>query len=323
MATPLADYDSPWKQLLEWYFEPFMRFFFPVAHALIDWRRSVQFLDKELQQIVCDAELGRRYADLLVKVWLRDGAVRWILIHVEVQGSGEATFDQRMYTYNYRIFDRYGQVVASFAVLSDEDPVWRPGKHGYTMLGTTLSFTYSTAKLLDYKSAWAALDADDNPFATVVMAHLKTQETKGDPAARYDWKFALIRRLYARGYTQQQVVNLFHFIDWIMRLPQALEVQLREEIVQMEMRQAKPYLSVLEQLAQAEGRKEGREEGHKEGQLQLLLQVLTHRYGPVPAAVQARLYALAIAQIAPLVNVALTQPTLDAFVAQLPPPSQG
>lgn len=50
MAAPIAhdEYDSPWKQLIEWYFEPFMRFFFPAAHAQIDWQRSVQFSDKEL-----------------------------------------------------------------------------------------------------------------------------------------------------------------------------------------------------------------------------------------------------------------------------------
>ena len=46
--SPNDEYDSPWKQLIEWYFEPFMHFFFPAAHAQIDWQHSVQFLDKEL-----------------------------------------------------------------------------------------------------------------------------------------------------------------------------------------------------------------------------------------------------------------------------------
>jgi hypothetical protein len=31
--TPEADYDSPWKEALDRYFEPCMAFFFPHAHA--------------------------------------------------------------------------------------------------------------------------------------------------------------------------------------------------------------------------------------------------------------------------------------------------
>jgi hypothetical protein len=37
---PGADFDTPWKEALERYFEPFMDFFFPAAHADIDWTRG-------------------------------------------------------------------------------------------------------------------------------------------------------------------------------------------------------------------------------------------------------------------------------------------
>jgi len=42
------DYDSPWKEILEWYFPDFMAFFFPHAAAQIDWSRGYETLDKEL-----------------------------------------------------------------------------------------------------------------------------------------------------------------------------------------------------------------------------------------------------------------------------------
>ncbi len=93
----------------------------------------------------------------------------------------------------------------------------------------------------------------------------------------------------------------------------------------MEMRQAKPYVSVIERLAQEEGRREGREEGReegrKEGQVDLLLHLLTHRFGAAAATIRPRLQTLTIAQIESLVDVALAQATLDAFVEQLPPPA--
>ena len=100
------DYDSPWKEILDAFFEDFMAFFFPQAHAAIDWQRGTEFLDKELQKITADAALGRRYADKLVKLWLKGGTEVWVLIHVEVQGDQESGFELRIYVYNRRIFER-------------------------------------------------------------------------------------------------------------------------------------------------------------------------------------------------------------------------
>ena len=101
------DYDSPWKEILEEYFEDFLEFFFPGVSCEIDWEKGYTFLDKELQQVVQDAELGRRLADKLVQVWRKGGKETWVLVHVEVQGQEESLFGKRMFVYNYRIFDRY------------------------------------------------------------------------------------------------------------------------------------------------------------------------------------------------------------------------
>jgi hypothetical protein len=107
MSLPSTDFDSPWKQILERFLADFLAFFFPEAHAGIDWSRGYTFLDKELQQVVRDAKLGRRLADKLVQVWLRDGSETWVLIHLEVQSQEEQDFAQRMFVYHYRLFDRY------------------------------------------------------------------------------------------------------------------------------------------------------------------------------------------------------------------------
>ena len=103
----MTDYDSPWKEALDGYFEAFLHLLFSEAHADIDWNRGYESLDKELQQVVHDAESGRRLVDKLVKVWLKDGREQWVLIHVEIQTAEDAEFAQRMYVYNYRLFDRY------------------------------------------------------------------------------------------------------------------------------------------------------------------------------------------------------------------------
>lgn len=178
------DFDSPWKDALEHYLEDFMAFFFPHVHAEIDWDRSYIFLDKELQQVVRDAELGRRLADKLVQVWRRDGTDAWVLIHIEVQSQEETMFERRMFVYSYRIFDRYDRQVVSLAVLADERTGWRPNQFEMALWGCETRFIFPVIKLLDYRSRWAELEASRNPFATVVMAHLTAQETNQDITRR-------------------------------------------------------------------------------------------------------------------------------------------
>src|SRR5262249_54447046 len=117
MEEPSQELDTPRKGAIERYFPEFLAFFFPVAHAEIDWERDYAFLDTELRQVVRDAELGRRPADKLVRVWWRDLGETWLLIHIEVQGQYDAGFAKRMYVYNYRTFDRFDRPVFSFAVL--------------------------------------------------------------------------------------------------------------------------------------------------------------------------------------------------------------
>ena len=68
MPAQTDELDSPWKEALEYFLEWFLALCFPAVHAGIDWRRGYESLDKELQQIAHDAEVGKRLADKLFKV---------------------------------------------------------------------------------------------------------------------------------------------------------------------------------------------------------------------------------------------------------------
>lgn len=111
--------DIAWKESLEAYIEQAMALLFPEAHAQIDWSRPYEFLDKELQQIVRDGEMGTRLVDKLAKIWLKNGEEQWVLLHVDVQGEPQEQFGFRMYVHNFRTFDRYRRQVASLAILTD------------------------------------------------------------------------------------------------------------------------------------------------------------------------------------------------------------
>jgi hypothetical protein len=175
------------------------------------------------------------------------------LIHVEVQAQREGDFPKRMHVYNYRIFDRYDKEVISLAILADDDPNWRPTRFGYGRWGFRTGTEFPVVKLLDYAPQWQALEADPNPFATVVLAHLKTLETSQDPAERRAWKVRLVKGLYERGLSPEDVRRLFRFIDWVMELPPALEQLFEGEIYRFEEEKRMPYLTSIERRAQAKG----------------------------------------------------------------------
>ena len=261
MSNPQTEFDSPWKDVIERYFQDFILFFLPQAHGEIDWTRDYEFLDKELQQVVRDAELGRRLADKLVKVWRTGGEEAWVLIHVEVQSQEESDFAERMFVYHYRIYDRYKRTVVSLAVLGDERSSWRPERFGYELWGSDVGLKFPVVKLLDYKQQWSALETSRNPFATVVMAHLLAQETRPDAQRRLASKLAITRRLYDHGYEREDVINLFGFIDWVMSLPASLEQEFRQEIQQLEAERRMPYITSVERSGIRQGLLEGIELG--------------------------------------------------------------
>ncbi|MCC5637636.1 cytosolic protein [Nostoc sp. CHAB 5844] len=254
--NPQTEYDSPWKQILQLYFQDFMLFFFPQAYEQIDWTKEPEFLDKELEQVVRDAELGKHLADKLVKIYLKNGEENWVLIHLEIQAQEDSDLPRRMYTYNYRIYDRYKRSVASLAILGDERVNWRPSQFGYELFECSVNFQFPVIKLVDYSQRLSELESSRNPFATVVMAHLKAIETRNNRVERKQQKLVLVRRLYEQGFEREDVLNLLAFIDWMLTLPLDLEREFQHEVEQLEAEQRMQYVTSFERFGIQKGKLE-------------------------------------------------------------------
>ena len=301
MNSERDDYDSPWKDAVERYFPEFMAFFFPVADAAINWAVDYAFLDQELHAVVQDAELGRRYVDKLVRVTLLGGEEKWILVHIEVQGTRDAGFPERMFVYNYRLFDRYRRPVASLAVLADDTPGWKPASFGFDGLGCRHYLEFPTFKLLDCTGREGELLREENPFALVTVAHLVTRATRDDMAARYAAKLKLVRLLYERGWDRQRVIDLFTVIDWMMRLPDELTGQLWQEIEAIEEGTKMRYVTSVERLGIEKGIQQGiaqgKVQGKAEGKADTLLHLLRRRDKTLPSGIEDRVRAAGIDQL--------------------------
>jgi hypothetical protein len=265
MAAPHDDLDSPWKEALEQFFAPFLAFCFPLIHEAIDWSRGHESLDKELQQIMRAARIGRRLADKLFKVWRKNGDETWLLIHVEVQGKREKAFPERMFVYSYRIYDRYRKPVVSLALLCDDDPRWRPDHFEHGAWGSVTGTWFLTLKLLDYRGREEELERDRNPFAAIALAQLKAIETRQKPDERWNWKVRLLKGLYDRGLAAENVRQLFRMIDWMLQLPEELQQQLHEDMYRFEEERRMPYVTSFERFGHKKGLEEGRQEGLIEG----------------------------------------------------------
>jgi hypothetical protein len=265
MTKQPDEFDSPWKEILETYFPDFLNFFFPSIYSEIDWQKGYNFLDRELATITKDAEIGKRFADKLVKLWKSTGEEMWVLVHVEIQSQENNDFSERIFIYYYRLRDKYKLPIVSLAILGDENENWRPQAFDSQLWGCRVQFEFPTIKLLDYTARWDELEASLNPFAVVVMAHLKTKETRDDAINRKEWKFRLTRGLYERGYQKQDIMNLFRFIDWLLDLPDDLKRAFRDELTAYERENQMPYVTSIERMGIERGIEQGIERGIEQG----------------------------------------------------------
>jgi hypothetical protein len=208
-------FDEAWKKIIERFFPQFLRFFVAELHRDVDFSKPFTFLDKEMEQLSQRTRLkGSKFVDKLVKVFLKDGNEQWLLIHVEVQGAEDKEFSLRMFRYFYRIFDRHGQPVVSIAILTGSTD-WLPSnQYRLKAYGSGVEFGYLAFKLMDYPTE--QLEADDNPMALVVLAAQERERVRRMGSA-YDAKWRLVRKLYEKGYTRQEILDLFEFNSGIER----------------------------------------------------------------------------------------------------------
>ena len=148
--------------------EEFVRYFFPNHLQLIDFQKSFDFLDKELQEILPDSASKHRHADKLFRAWLIDGKEQWFLVHVEVQGYADAAFAKRMFQYAYRIKDRYELPLAAVAIYTDTNRKYHFTSYHESFFDTELIYKFKTFVLVDYLPK--ELHQKDNIFGLVLEA---------------------------------------------------------------------------------------------------------------------------------------------------------
>jgi len=149
-------------------------------------------------------------------------------------------------------------------------------------LGQQTRFTFPIVELEQWRSRWEALDAraPSNPFAVVIMAQLQATGHP-DKATRLAPLLDLTRRLYGYGYTRDRIGALLRLVEWMIRLPPALETDYLLAAQQLEREHMMSYVTIAERVYT--------QKGMEKGEANLLLRLIQRRFGAVDAETTQRI----------------------------------
>ncbi|MCF2443493.1 hypothetical protein L0657_05945 [Dyadobacter sp. CY345] len=259
--------DALWKGLLENIFDDFLRFFFPNADEVFDIKKGFTYLDKELSDLFSTEEsIAPKHVDKLVKVLTKKGETKWILAHIEVQGQKDKDFSLRMFTYYYRILDRYRVPITAIAVFTDANKSYHINSYETNFMGTVNSFKFNTCKVLDQDEK--QLEDDDNPFSIAILTVLLGLKSKRlNDEQLFNLKFRLLRNLYTRNIPKKKIDGLLLFLQLYVRFENK-DYKVKFEQVIEELTENKNTMGIREfvlERAKKEGKAEGKEEGLQQG----------------------------------------------------------
>jgi hypothetical protein len=171
--------------------------------------------------------------------------------------------------------------------------------------GSARTFSFTTAKLLDYASDLDVLAASHNPIAWVTLAHVLTQQARHDPAALYAAKLRVTKLLFLHRLKPRRIMVLFDVVNWMMVLPESYQRRYWRAVLRLQKEHEMKLLNPLEQMFFDDGVKsglkrgleQGREQGRTEGAAALLERLLTQRFGPLPQTVRKKLATASAAQV--------------------------
>lgn len=206
--------DEIWKDIIGELFPEFVQFFLPKLYEDIDFDKEIISLEQELNKLLPESEEKKRRIDKLLQVSLKTGEKKLILIHVEVQGYYDTEFEERIFSYYYRIYDRFKKDIETLAIFTENNKNYNPNKYEKKFYGTRILFQYDIYKVL--KQSRKKLLSSDNVFSLVVLACLYSLKSKENGDKKLKFKIELAKLLFKRNYSDKYFFNLLKFIDVLL-----------------------------------------------------------------------------------------------------------
>ncbi len=264
--------DALWKSILEDFFENFLYFFYPIESQEIDWKIPPEFLDKELSKLLPKSKTKGRYADKLVKLRLKNGLERWILVHVEVQGYPDPHFAHRMYQMRVRIRERFGIEVVALAILTDDDENYFPNQYSEKTWDSELIYRWRTFKLMHHPPE--SFQNPENVISVILsVAYHRLKKGKLEDENLLEFKLDLLEKLRDFQLPEEKIWQLLTFIEYYVSFKnqefQRIFDQKLDEFLKIEPNMSTYELKVYTQMKPLikKAKLEGIEEGELKGEL--------------------------------------------------------
>jgi Domain of unknown function (DUF4351) len=115
------------------------------------------------------------------------------------------------------------------------------------------------------------------------------------------------------------VLNLFNFIDWLLGLPKALELEFWRELQAYEEERKVPYITSVERIGYDRGRVETIEEAQRllERERSLVMRRLDRKVGSISEQLSNRINTLSLSQLESLGDALLDFGSIDDLTSWL------
>jgi predicted transposase/invertase (TIGR01784 family) len=300
MIKNQVDHDRLFKELLETFFAEFMKLFFPEASRAIDFSH-IKFMQ---QEIFTDVTAGERHeVDIIVETRLKEEP-GLIMVHVEPQAYVQKDFNQRMFVYFSRLYEKYRRKIVPIAVFSYDQTRDEPDTFelGFPFLDV-LRFCFYKLELK--KLSWRDYIVSDNPVAAALLSKMGFK-----PEEKVRVKLEFMRMLTRMKLDPARMELLGGFFETYLKLTRTEEEQLYRELDRIDSKEADAIMQITTSWHE-KGRTEGRMEGRTEGQAQLVLRQLKKLFGEVPADVEEKIKAMRAERIEQLGEALLDVKTIE------------
>jgi len=264
------NHDEAFKKLLQTFFKEFIELFFPELDRLLDHSQT-RFLMQELLVDIVGQE--SRELDLLLetKYTVLDA---YVLIHFEPQSYKEADFNERMFIYFSRLFERHRKehrLIIPIAIFTADDVKDEPDTLAMAIPNhSILHFQFLKVELRN--NDWRRFIESDNPVAAALLAKMGYNEKeKREVRTAY---LHMILRLQAK-LDDARLALIMSVADLYFQ-PNEKE----EESILRELREQYPGEGERIMELMPAWKKWGKEEGREEERQQIIRKLLDKGFDP-------------------------------------------
>lgn len=257
------DHDRLFKELISTFFEEFMLLFFPNVHESMDYNHTA-FLSEELYRDILKGEKNR--VDLLIETKLK-GEDGLIIVHIEPQSYDQDDFNERMFIYFSRLYEKYRKRILPIAIFSYDKIKEEPNLFTVEFpFHQVLNFEFLKVELK--KQNWRDYLKQDNPVAAALLSKMGYAKEE-----KVQVKLEFLRMLTRLELDPARIDLIADIFETYLRLNESEEDKLQAEIRKLNPEEEAKVMEIT-----TSWHEKGMKEGEKKAELKIARKMLEENY---------------------------------------------